>query len=89
MTRICEKCGVEYGLGDWPFCRSGHGTARYTVRPDTIPGGMVIENLTPQPKRYYSHSEIKHEAEMRGLTPYVVHVGTPGSDKSPHTSRWI
>jgi hypothetical protein len=23
-TVICEMCGMEYGLGDWPFCP--HGT---------------------------------------------------------------
>ena len=24
MTK-CEKCGVEYDVGDWPFCKGGHG----------------------------------------------------------------
>lgn len=25
MTVRCEACGVEYGIGDSPFCRDGHG----------------------------------------------------------------
>lgn len=24
-TITCEKCGIEYGIGDFPFCKGGHG----------------------------------------------------------------
>lgn len=29
---ICPKCGIEFGIGDWPFCDSpgGHGPLRET-----------------------------------------------------------
>lgn len=59
------------------------------MRPDTIPGGVVIENLTKKPTRYYSRSAIKLAQEVAGVVPHVRHIGTPGSDKSPHTTRWI
>lgn len=84
----CDRCGQTLEIADWPFCP--HGTMRnFTVRPDSIPGGIVIENLTKTPTRYYSHSAIKLAQEMAGVVPHVRHVGTQGSDKSPHTSRWI
>lgn len=62
--------------------------------PDDIPGGIYIKHglchEDGTPRRYDSKSEIAREAKRRNLTNYVVHetAGT-GSDKSPHTSRWI
>lgn len=63
------------------------------VIDDSIPGGMLIHhalcNPDGTPRRYDSHTEIRKEAERRGFTNYVRHVGSRGSDKSPHTSRWV
>lgn len=59
------------------------------MRPDSIPGGVLIENLTAQPKRFYSHTEIKDQMRASGVERHVKHRGAPGSDKSPHTQRWI
>ena len=56
---------------------------------DEIPGGMWVENLGPERIKVHSKSELKWEAQKRGLVQNVRHVGVPGSDKSPHTSRWI
>lgn len=56
---------------------------------DEIPGGMWIENLGPKPVKVYSKSQLRHEAEMRGLSQHVKHVGEPGSDKSRFTTRWL
>lgn len=55
---------------------------------DEIPGGQWIENLGDKPVKVYSKSELKHEAEKRGLQLNVKHVGKPGSDKSDITTRW-
>lgn len=31
----CEKCGVTFGIGDWPYCKGGHGKpSRGTTAPD-------------------------------------------------------
>jgi len=56
---------------------------------DDIPGGLVVENLGDRPIRVYSKSALKWEAQKRGLSQHVRHVGVPGSDRSPHTSRWV
>jgi hypothetical protein len=41
------------------------------------------------PRRYTSKSEMKKEAQVRGLINRVEHVPLPGTDKSPFTTRWI
>ena len=50
---------------------------------------QVIENLSPQPKRYRSRSELKRDMDAAGVEHRVRHIGEPGSDKSRHTSRWV
>jgi len=81
-----------------PACPScGGATERYYpiggrtngVIPDEYVGGLTLENLGHQPVTVYSRSELKREMDARGLVHRVRHVGTPESDKSPHTSRWI
>ena len=89
MSRVrCEKCGIEYGIGDFPFCKGGHGRPNYTAIQDSIEGGVLIEhglcNDDGTPRRYYSKSEIAAEAKRRGLVNQVRHI-----DGSPYTSRWI
>ena len=64
------------------------GCAPMMIR-DSIRGGVVLENLTPQPKRFYSRTEIKDEMRARGVREMVRHVGVPGSDKSPFTQRMV
>jgi hypothetical protein len=64
------------------------------VIPDDIPGGVEIRHgladpVTGEPVRYYSKSEMRREAKRRGLINLVEHVPQRGSDKSPHTVRWV
>jgi len=63
------------------------------VSTDDIPGGMEIRhglcNEDGSPRRYYSKSEMAKEAKRRGLENRVRHVSAPGTDKAPHTTRWI
>jgi hypothetical protein len=64
-----------------------------TVIQDSIEGGVFIRhglcNPDGSPRKYYSKSEIAREAAARGLVNLVQHVPERGSDRSPHTSRWI
>jgi len=83
----CEKCGQTVEVGDWPYCPHARGSA--TVIGDDIPGGMLITNLGHEPVMVYSKSQILAEASARGLKPFVRHTPVPGTDKSPHTTRWI
>jgi putative FmdB family regulatory protein len=54
----------------------------------TIRHGLVDET-TGAPIRYRSREALRKEAERRGLTNRVEHVGESGSDKARATTRWI
>jgi hypothetical protein len=58
------------------------------IKTDSIPGGMVIENLGHTPVKVYSHTERLKIMRDRGLQERIEHVGMPGSDKSPVTQTW-
>lgn len=78
----CPKCGAATNK----VWRSGSFPG---VLADSIPGGMVIENLSSTPITVYSHSEHRAVMAAHGAKLKVRHVGVQGSDKSPHTSRWV
>lgn len=78
-----------------PKCRAA---AEHVLRPaaviqDSIEGGLDIRHglCWPDgtPRRFYSKSEIRAAEKASGWTNAVEHIPTPGSDKSPHTSRWV
>lgn len=89
----CDVCNEEINVGDWPWCP--HGQGANNVIPDDIPGGVEIRhglcNEDGSPRKYYSKSEIAKEAKKRGLRNHVEHVTDPrsGSDRNPHTTRWV
>jgi len=102
--RQCPSCGtvaldcLEPVNTPDPICLCGAQTQRVwlttpAVIPDSIPGGIEIAhglcNADGTPHRYYSRSEMRDEARARGLFNRVEHIPARGSDKSPHTSRWI
>lgn len=86
MSDTCDTCGKPVEVAEWPFCP--HGRPSYNVISDSIRGGITLENLGPTPVTVYSHTERKAIMRARGLRESVRHVGLPGSDKSPHTTRW-
>lgn len=72
---------------------AGHASA---VHGDDIPGGLYIKHGLCHddgtPRRFDSKSEIRRAAAEKGLTWGATnHVTNPrsGSDKNPHTSRWV
>jgi hypothetical protein len=83
-------------------CPNGHGPLEGDlgqfdkapcVIPDGIPGGMLVKhaicNPDGSPRRFDSQSELREYARARGWTNVVEHKPLPGTDKSPHTTRWI
>jgi hypothetical protein len=80
----CPECGSETST----LWRSSAG-----VIPDDIPGGVEIKhglcNPDGSPRRFYSKTEIAREASRRGLVNHVEHVTGRGTDKNPHTTRWV
>lgn len=88
-TAICDACHQPLAVGDWPYCPHGRPLLPLRYRQDQVPGGLVIENLGPRPIRFDSHSEKRAYMRAHGIREFIQHVGVPGTDKSPHTQRWI
>lgn len=88
MTDTCDRCGIVVAPGEWPWCP--HGIPSMVVVSDTIIGGpRLFENLGSQPVYIESKSQLRDELKARNLQPMVRHVGVPGTDKSPHTQRFV
>ena len=73
MPDLCDRCYKPLDEGEHGVWLCPHESRRTapTVRPDSIPGGRVIEhglcNEDGSPRTYYSESEITRECEKRGL----------------------
>ena len=103
IDTFCPSCHIEridvfVNTEAMPTCDCGAVTERLWSKPshvigDDIPGGVWIEhglcNADGSPRKYYTKSEMALEAKRRGLTPWVMHTTSAGTDKSEHTSRWI
>jgi hypothetical protein len=79
---VCESCGQEVQVGEWPFCPHGR-TGSFTNFKDDIPGGLTVENYGPTPMTFYSHSERRRYMAAHGLTERETFCPTPGTDKDP------
>ncbi len=104
--RHCLKCGatkidlLEPMATSDPVCACG-GQLERVLMPtnrDNIIGDECdvtmkhgLCNPDGSPRRFTSKSDMKREAEKRGLVNHVTHMPDPrtGSDKSKHTTRWI
>ena len=78
----CPACGAASER----FCDFGSGSAN--IVRDEIPGGMLIENLTPEPIRVYHKSEKRRIMDALGVEEFVRHQPEQGTDKSKHTQSW-
>ncbi len=68
MSVTCEKCGVEYGIGDYPFCKGGHGRYGVTVIDDALEGGpRVFETMGDEGVYIESKSQWRREVAARNL----------------------
>lgn len=64
----CEKCGITYGVGGFPFCKGGHGPYRVSVIDDTLEGGArFFETMGPDPVWIESKSQWRREVAARDL----------------------
>jgi hypothetical protein len=73
-TITCDKCGVRYGIADYPFCRGGHGRAYPAVIDDQLEGGpRRFETLGADEPYIESKSQWRREVAARGLVPYDRH----------------
>lgn len=93
----CPSCGFTgesfVHKADTPVeCSCGTPMTRLltacNIIQDTVPGGFIIENLDKVPRRFESKSQYRDELAARGLRLTDRHVGSQGSDKNPHTTKW-
>jgi len=64
-TSICEQCGHEISVSDWPFCP--HGPSRLATIGDDIPGGKWFENGWSQPRKFVLVWENRRHVALLGL----------------------
>jgi hypothetical protein len=65
---ICDKCGATYGIGDYPFCKGGHGPYNVSVIDDELEGGpRRFETMGDDAPFIASKSQWKREVDARGL----------------------
>jgi hypothetical protein len=80
-TCLCETCGADIHIGDFPFCP--HGRASVNVHGDDVPGGFTVENGFSKPRTFYSKSAHQKALAAEGceMRPYW----HPGDR---HLTRW-
>ena len=95
---MCSVCRHVFEAFEWPreqtMCPICGNATEHIWLPGHMPAviedeiDQVIENLSPQPKRYRSRAELKRDMDAAGVEHHVRHIGAPGSDKSANTTRW-
>lgn len=101
--RQCSSCGViqidclEPVTPPIVMCDCGQQTQRVwlstspTVIGDEcdihIRHGLCWPDGTP--RHFRSKEEIARAAKEKGLVNVVQHLGRPGGDRSPHTTKWV
>jgi hypothetical protein len=86
---LCDKCQHDIQIGEFPFCP--HDKQANSVIGDEIDVSIKHGLCHPDgsPRRFTSRAELKREEKRRGMENHVVHIGSKGSDKSKHTTRWV
>jgi len=90
---------LQWDYDPAPSCGTCGNPLVHEVRANKAPGvigdecDVTVEhgicNPDGSPRRYRSKSEMRAVAKAMGLENIVTHVTLPGTDKSPHTSRWV
>ena len=104
FDRLCEACSRQIidcmepvTPPDVPCPDCGGVTRRaWFGKPANVIGDEIdvsiqngICNPDGTPRRFTSRTELREAERKSGYANYVVHRGTNGGDKSPHTSRWV
>lgn len=79
---ICDQCGQEIAIGDWPYCP--HGRSQLAAHPDDVPGGFIVENGFEGPRRFDSHSAHERALAEAG---YEIRAKWAGPNDQ-HLTRW-
>jgi putative FmdB family regulatory protein len=82
-VRPCKTCGKDAAKVWLPGNANGVVGDEIDVE---IKHGLCHADGTP--RRFRSREELRRAEKTKGLVNYVTHVGSRGSDKSKHTTRW-
>jgi hypothetical protein len=89
---ICDRCYQPLATGEHGQYLCPFEPRRDSLFPnvigDEIPGGMVVEHMTPEPETFYSKSEHRRRVKELGLTIRDFHNPPPGSDKGKFGNKW-
>lgn len=80
VAMACPSCGGPT-VREW--------TRPPAMIPDTFSTPLVDRVMDKGTLVFESRSAHKRAMQARGLENRAEHVGVPGSDKSPHSSRWV
>jgi len=101
FDRLCSACGwtkvdsfEKYDAPPLACPACGAATERLWTRPpamipDTFTEPLVDRIMDKGTLVFESRSEHRRAMRERGLINRAEHVGVPGSDKSPHSTRWV
>lgn len=81
VMTYCPTCHVELQVGTWPWCP--HGQSRLVAVPDSIIGGITVDNYGPEPITFYSHAERRRYMAAQGLAERETWAPLPGTDTDP------
>lgn len=94
-----QQIDVFLKLGERPPCPTCNEPTETLWLPQSSPQVIGDEcdlwirhgicNLDGTPRHYTSKAEMAKVAKERDLVNWVEHAPTRGSDRSPHTTRWI
>ena len=76
----CPRCGS-------PTYRAWRGRMATIIRDEFVTP-MIDDTMAAERQIFHTKSEHRAAMKARGLTIRDRHIGLPGSDKSPHTTRW-
>lgn len=99
FDRKCDACDwsaidvFEPSIYEAPPCPqcAGHTVRAWFTKPSAVIGDEMdhlMTNGTREPIRFRSKQEFARWKKEHGYGDRVRHIGTDGSDKSPHTRRW-
>lgn len=88
---LCVVCGLPLEIGQFGCIATirPHATSSLRVIGDDIPGGLVIENMSAMPQKFYTKSAYREAMRVANVKNEVRHAPRPGSDKSPFTQRFV
>jgi hypothetical protein len=80
-TTTCDECGEEYGIGDWPLCKSKANPMGHTPPLEYFPFKPFVDvNMAPYPIEITSRGQLWREMKKHKVDFMANEVGLPGCE---------